>query len=1523
MKRLLFSCALILLYSLSISSQVGIGNTDPKASLDITATSLTNPSNADGILIPRIDNFPSTNPTVDQDGMLIFITGNGTPTKGFYYWDNGTTNWISIVGAREINDLLDGKTDSGNSSVFLGTEAGFSDNNALNRNVGIGYQVLRSSSSGNNNSAVGYQSLTSNLVGNFNTAFGSQALRSNTNGVLNSAFGSQALSNNTTGINNLALGANSLLNNSSGDQNTAVGYRAGFSNILGNANVFLGYRAGENETGSHKLYIDNTNANANNALLYGEFDNNILRVNGELQLGSTVANRYSMPIADGTNNQVLATDGTGQLNFVDASSVFTDTNTTYDGSDFALSNQVLPLGQYVRGISATGTLISAVDQDTDDQTLNLSGTTLSIADGNSVNLSSVIDDDWTDVGPDIERQTGNVYIGNNPGTNNQLYISDDIIDWDDTNYFLDPDGDNRINEIQFDNGTIADPSIRFTDPDTGFFSPASTITAYSANGTEAFRMQNDGELSLGLTTPTQYNLSINSLSDTRQIRIGSNANNGEAIYVTHDSQQGNAVEIRMNSTFTPSSQSALSLYNVIDDVDVDIARFETGTANTYGIRSVIPITSSGGIEYGIYSDSRSANGYAGYFLGRTSLGIGTGNRYLMPETDGSNNQIMATNGLGQVSFVDASSIFTDTDDQTIDVLNLNGNTLEISLEDDGAATQTLDLSSLSGAQEINDLTDGKSDNDGTQNYSSLFLGFNAGAGDNSSDNKNVGIGYFSMNVNTVGEENTAIGYRAYESNRASQNTAVGYYALRGVNNVNSSYNTAVGHLAMGGFFVSTFAAESNVAIGASALEINAQGDFNVVVGRNAMSSSQVGSRSVAIGYNTLSSFTGSVPSVAVGYNALANYSGNSNITAIGTQSLENASDCIRCTAVGHQTLMGNTTGTDNLAVGNRVLESNTTGSWNIGIGGHSLNTISSGSQNIAIGNFAGAYHTGSNRLIIDNYTSFAEANASNAVPLIYGEFDNNILRTNGEFQVNNPSTTGYALPINDGSNNQILSTDGNGQISFVDAPSVFTDTDTDDQTIDVLSLTGTTLNISLEDDGVATQTLNLASLQDGTGNDWTTTGNAGTNPSTNFIGTTDNQDLSIRTNNVEKVRITSKGQIETTQLQSVWLGENAGNAVTVGTRNVLIGRNTGLALTTGIDNTAVGTVSLTSLVNGADNTTLGLGSLTNLTSGDGNTILGEQAAENLSSGDDNVVIGHTAGENMDGSSNIFIGTSAGRSLTGNNKLVIDNSDSSTSSFIYGEMDNEILRSNAQFEVVRNSGATISHIELTETQVNDGARIRFNNSVETNNTWLMFGRADNTASESRFNLNHTGTGNIIHIRGDGRVGINDNAPTYALELPNNTTASVGQGRANAWVTYSDGRVKQNQETLNYGLDELLKVTPKRYNQHNATFENGNLVLDANNFKNNIGFIAQELIDIIPEAVYKPKNDTEDLWSVNYESLIPVAVQAIKELNTKVEDLKHENELLKKQLKQLESIEARLSALENEGKIYTTVKVVKTN
>ncbi|MFN7044055.1 MAG: hypothetical protein ACK4M1_02575 [Flavobacterium sp.] len=55
---------------------------------------------------------------------------------------------------------------------------------------------------------------------------------------------------------------------------------------------------------------------------------------------------------------------------------------------------------------------------------------------------------------------------------------------------------------------------------------------------------------------------------------------------------------------------------------------------------------------------------------------------------------------------------------------------------------------------------------------------------------------------------------------------------------------------------------------------------------------------------------------------------------------------------------------------------------------------------------------------------------------------------------------------------------------------------------------------------VALKSSSLAASQD-----WSLTGNAGTNPSTNFLGTTDNQNFQIRTNNTNRFTVENDGQV--------------------------------------------------------------------------------------------------------------------------------------------------------------------------------------------------------------------------------------------------------------------------------------------------------------------------------------------------------------------------------------------------------------
>lgn len=246
---------LVLLFTTPSFSQVGIGTTSPNAQLDIRSSSQAAPSNIDGILIPKIDNFPITAPTAAQNGMMVYYTGSVTLTKGFYYWNNATTSWEAVSGAKKINDLSDGRSDNdgsnNGSSIFLGVNAGSNDDQSDNRNVGVGFNSMSASSIGDRNTATGYFSLTSNTTGTNNTANGYKALQGNVGGFSNTGIGSGSLFTNSSGKYNTAVGSQSLYENLTGDYNTANGFSALNKNLGGAFNTAVGYLTLFSNTGGN------------------------------------------------------------------------------------------------------------------------------------------------------------------------------------------------------------------------------------------------------------------------------------------------------------------------------------------------------------------------------------------------------------------------------------------------------------------------------------------------------------------------------------------------------------------------------------------------------------------------------------------------------------------------------------------------------------------------------------------------------------------------------------------------------------------------------------------------------------------------------------------------------------------------------------------------------------------------------------------------------------------------------------------------------------------------------------------------------------------------------------------------------------------------------------------------------------------------------------------------------------------------------------------------------------------------
>jgi len=317
----------ILLLAMPIAyAQVGIGTTSPNASsmLDINSTN-------SGLLIPRVALTGTTDvTTIASPATSLLVYNSGFVPNGYYYW-NGSV-WVQLATVNNANWMLTGNTGTSSATNFLGTtddvdlvfrrnniRAGFIGNPNIstgNKNTSFGANSLNTSGSGIRNTAIGTNVLPSNTSGQLNVSIGDQSMFFNQSGSTNTVIGVGALYSNTSGSQNVALGRNALVN-ANADNNTALGFASLRGNTSGNNNIAIGHQAAYNETGSNKLYIEistlsgGTDSSVNNALIYGEFDNRIVRTNGTIEVGNPATTGYALPTNRGTNGQVLQTNGAG------------------------------------------------------------------------------------------------------------------------------------------------------------------------------------------------------------------------------------------------------------------------------------------------------------------------------------------------------------------------------------------------------------------------------------------------------------------------------------------------------------------------------------------------------------------------------------------------------------------------------------------------------------------------------------------------------------------------------------------------------------------------------------------------------------------------------------------------------------------------------------------------------------------------------------------------------------------------------------------------------------------------------------------------------------------------------------------------------------------------------------------------------------------------------------------------------------------------------------------------------------
>ncbi|MBS1609490.1 MAG: tail fiber domain-containing protein [Bacteroidetes bacterium] len=111
---------------------------------------------------------------------------------------------------------------------------------------------------------------------------------------------------------------------------------------------------------------------------------------------------------------------------------------------------------------------------------------------------------------------------------------------------------------------------------------------------------------------------------------------------------------------------------------------------------------------------------------------------------------------------------------------------------------------------------------------------------------------------------------------------------------------------------------------------------------------------------------------------------------------------------------------------------------------------------------------------------------------------------------------------------------------------------------------------------------------------------------------------------------------------------------------------------------------------------------------------------------------------------------------------------------------------------------------------------------------------------------------------------------SYSLGNSTKRWTAVWAVNGTIQTSDARLKKNIQPLNYGLNELMQLKPVSYNW-----------IDNSMPGKKIGLIAQDVKKIVPEVIIG--DESKETLGMNYAEMVPVLINAIKELNTEVSTL----------------------------------------
>ncbi|MCB1605603.1 MAG: tail fiber domain-containing protein [Xanthomonadales bacterium] len=490
---------------------------------------------------------------------------------------------------------------------------------------------------------------------------------------------------------------------------------------------------------------------------------------------------------------------------------------------------------------------------------------------------------------------------------------------------------------------------------------------------------------------------------------------------------------------------------------------------------------------------------------------------------------------------------------------------------------------------------------------------------------------------------------------------------------------------------------------------------------------------------------------------------------------------------------------------------------------------------------------------------------------------------------------------------------------------------------------------------------------------WSTAGDAGSNPATNFLGTTDAQPLVLRTRNAASLRLEPSAELfNSIPITANVIAGSSANLATSGVRGATIagggvpsgnsdplfsneapnsvtdhygtvgggfanqsGDGAGSATDSAFATVAGGRINLasgtrSSVGGGAFNTAVAAdssvsGGFLNTASGSGSSVLGgtdntasgvfsvASGAQNCAGGAFSWAGGHLA--------KIRPGTSSG--AVGSGCVAVTTtataegdegtfvwSDQSGSAFTSSGPNQFLVRAANGFGLNTNTPLP-SHVNIGK---NDGTSnflaLGFSGAVTR---WRIAGPA--AGAGSAFEVQSGGDELLLRVEDAGtgsRLGIARDPQTNTLEVEGNASKTT----SGSWLANSDARIKTEVQEIDDALARLLRLRPVTF-RYTAAYRAAHPGIADQTYYN---VIAQEFARVFPEAVqgsgeYLPNAErtaANEIQQVDVHPALITTIAAVQELALRLEA---ERKLLDGQLRQLAGDNAALreAAARNEARL----------